>query len=89
MSFIINVYLVFYPVPGADILKLLKFPLMRATKVSFVMLTRLQLESTYRWGLVARTSNLVIGELELSVACPDLWRWRAARDCICCQRPMN
>lgn len=81
--------MVFYPVPGADILKLLKFPLMRATKVCFVMLTRLQLESTYGWGLVARTSNLVIGELELPIACPDLWRCRGARDCICCQWPVN
>ena len=73
----------------SSVLTFFIFPVLREIKVSFVMLTRLQLESTYGWGLVARTSNLVIGELELSIACPDLWRWRGARDCICCQWPIN
>lgn len=65
----VSIHLVSFP----ELLKSLEFPVVKAIKVSFVMLMRWLLESASGWGLVARGSSLVIRGLELSAPPPDLW----------------
>lgn len=63
---IYNTYIFWLPpIPGTEILKLSKYLVMTATKVSFVM--SMLTFGKHRWGLVIRGTNPVLRGVELSV----------------------